>query len=462
MFTIKRKNPEKFNIKNVRPPSFGTLLFMIVFIYILIRIIAFVRDDTPVVFTVEQSTYDTDFTAVGIAIRKETLITAPTGGTACYYIGDGEKVSKGSDIFAVDSTGALGQAVDNMLTDGSLLSSDDYTEISSQIKMFKTGFTPSGFGDVYNFKTSMDNKLLELYEDTVLEAAGSKNVSLTAQTAPFSGLVAYYEDGCENITVNDLSADLFDKTTYTKKSLKSDSGVEAGSPVCKLIDDEEWQIAISLTEEEYRKVTQNEYAVYTINDSSRRIKTLYDKIEKDGCYYIVVSFNKYMAQYIDERFLDINFQFDESSGLKVPASAIVTKEAYMIPIDCLSKGNGDDDEHLNQITGADGGDTKVKQITPVIYFSDDRFCYVNPADIDSDAVLLIEDSDKTFSVATAARYTMQGVMCVSKGTAEFRRTEMIVEGDDYCIVKQGSSYGISRYDRILLDGSSLAEGDTVY
>jgi hypothetical protein len=81
------------------------------------------------------------------------------------------------------------------------------------------------------------------------------------------------------------------------------------------------------------------------------------------------------------------------------------------------------------------------------------------SEIDSDAVLKKTDSDETFSVATAARYTMSGVLCVTKGTAQFRRIVVKVSGDDYSIVEPGISYGISRYDRILLDGKSMNEGD---
>ena len=57
---------------------------------------------------------------------------------------------------------------------------------------------------------------------------------------------------------------------------------------------------------------------------------------------------------------------------------------------------------------------------------------------------------------------MDGVLCVSRGTTEFRRIEVIVSGDDYSILKPDLSYGISRYDRILLDGHSMKEGELIY
>lgn len=86
--------------------------------------------------------------------------------------------------------------------------------------------------------------------------AGGSTVSnmLNAEKAPFSGLVTYYQDGYENVTVKDISPELFDKTVYSKQTLKTENGVEAGSPVCKLVDDESWEIAILLTKEEYEKL----------------------------------------------------------------------------------------------------------------------------------------------------------------------------------------------------------------
>ena len=95
---------------------------------------------------------DTDFTATGLAVRSETVITASATGTPCYYIRDGEKVSKGANIYAIDSSGSMQAAMSDMQENGSaLLTSADYTSLNNQIKMFKNGFSASNFGNVYNF-----------------------------------------------------------------------------------------------------------------------------------------------------------------------------------------------------------------------------------------------------------------------------------------------------------------------
>lgn len=455
-----QKEKKRFNI------GFGTMLFSIVFLYILFRVIIYVNNTDPVVFTVEQSTYNTDFTATGIAIRDEKIISSSTTGNACYYIRDGEKVSKGANIFAIDASGSMQSVMDDLKESGSeLLSSTDYKDLTNQMKMFTTSFSESVFGDVYNFKTSLDNKLMELYEDMAMNKlgqTGSSGGSYLAEKAPYSGIVSYYEDGYENINVGNISSALFDRTTYSKRTLKSESQIAAGSPVCKLINDEEWKIAILLSEEEYSKVTDDEYATFTINNSNVKISTVYEKIEKADQHFIVVTFNKYMAEYVGQRFLDINFSFEESNGLKIPASSIVKKDAYMIPKRFLSGGSGDNELHFNQETKNEKGESHVEQIEPKVYFTDKKFCYVDSDDIPTNAVLRRNNSDETFSIATAAKYTMDGVLCVSRGTAQFKRIEIMVSGNDYYIVKPGISYGISRYDRILLDGSSMKEGDILY
>ena len=258
MATIKRKKKmSDFKKPELKMPGFGAILFTIVFIYILIMIINSINSSSPVIFTVEQSSYDTDFTATGLAIRKETLVTAKVSGMPYYYVRDGQKVSKSSNIYAMDSSGSIQDAMETIQANGGdAFTSDDYSNLKKQIKMFKTGFSDSSFGDMYSFKTSIDNNLLELFEEKAIEMAGGSTVSnmLNAEKAPFSGLVTYYQDGYENVTVKDISPELFDKTVYSKQTLKTENGVEAGSPVCKLVDDESWEIAILLTKEEYEKM----------------------------------------------------------------------------------------------------------------------------------------------------------------------------------------------------------------
>ena len=107
-----------------------------------------------------------------------------------------------------------------------------------------------------NLKNSMDNKVLEMYEDMALEQLSSNqsfDSTFSASKSNVSGIVTYYMDGFEGYDINNLSADDFDKTKYTKEMLKKSDVVESGKPIYKIIDDENWKIAVMLTKKKNMK-----------------------------------------------------------------------------------------------------------------------------------------------------------------------------------------------------------------
>lgn len=233
-----------------------------------------------------------------------------------------------------------------------------------------------------------------------------------------------------------------------------------------------------MSKEEYDKISESQRVRFTINDSSRVISEYYETVEKGGSYFIIIDMDRYMAEYVSERYLDITFVFSDTKGLKIPNSAIVEKEVYMIPVSFVSGGSGTTSKiYFNQKTLNEKGEPTVNQISPPIYFSDEQFCYVNPEGIDEDAILVEtkdpsdnpEDANleqnntpRTFAVATAGRYSLQGVYCVTQGTANFRQIKIIASGDDYSIVEINTPYGLSAYDRIVLDGTTVQENQIIY
>ena len=79
------------------------------------------------------------------------------------------------------------------------------------------------------------------------------------------------------------------------------------------------------------------------------------------------------------------------------------------------------------------------------------------------AVLVINSgSDITFNTSTAGTYKLKGVFCVTQGTAVFKQIDVIVDGDDYSIIDPNTAYGISAYDRIALDATSVKENQIIY
>ena len=52
----------------------------------------------------------------------------------------------------------------------------------------------------------------------------------------------------------------------------------------------------------------------------------------------VLTFDHSMVRYAGERFLDIELILEDESGLKIPKSAVVQKEFFLIPADYITQG----------------------------------------------------------------------------------------------------------------------------
>ena len=56
--------------------------------------------------------------------------------------------------------------------------------------------------------------------------------------------------------------------------------------------------------------------------------------------YAQLTFNNSCVAFCTDRYVDIELILDEVKGLKIPQSAIVEKEFYIIPAEYMTKGSG--------------------------------------------------------------------------------------------------------------------------
>ena len=69
-------------------------------------------------------------------------------------------------------------------------------------------------------------------------------------------------------------------------------------------------------------------------------------------------------------------------------------------------------------------------------------------------------STERFQIGQTA--SLQGVYNINRGYAVFKQIEILDSNDEYYTVKQGTSYGLSVYDHIVLDASMVQEGQILY
>ncbi len=448
--------------------NIGIITFIIIFIYMVIIILKSINNTTYSIYEVENSIIDTNIRTTGLAIRQEKLVNTTDSGYINYYIKDGERVANGSTVYTVDQNGDIHSTLTNLSSDSVDLSDEQYTDIRNRISMFNSYFNPIQYSDVYNFKIDMDNVVLELStgllaeQETTMDSATDNANTFKKIAAEESGVVTYYQDGYESFDLYKVTENDFNKDKYTKKTLKSGEIIGAGTSVYKLITSENWNIVIELTPEEVERIRDKETLNINIANNSRNIRCKYELIKNNDVNFAIISLDKMMIDYINERYLDIEIIMDENSGLKIPNSAITTKNVYQLPVSFLTTGSDDTkNSYFNVKTTGEDGTESVKQISPTIYSVGEEYCYVNPDDFDKKDILVANNSKQTLSLTNATISKLEGVLSVNKGIASFKQINTIYSSDDYTIIEPDVEYGINLYDRIILDSSTVEENTVI-
>ena len=86
--------------------------------------------------------------------------------------------------------------------------------------------------------------------------------------------------------------------------------------------------------------------------------------------------------------------------------------------------------------------------------------YVDMAAFNDGDILRAQDSATTYQIGETI--PLQGVYCINKGYAVFRKIQIIDQNAEYSIIKKQTQYGISQYDYIVENASTVSEEDIVH
>ena len=70
-------------------------------------------------------------------------------------------------------------------------------------------------------------------------------------------------------------------------------------------------------------------------------------------------------------------------------------------------------------------------------------------------ILCKKEGQETYTVGKRA--TLIGVYNMNKGYADFKQINILYQNDEYAIVNSNTRYGLSVYDYIVLDASSVSD-----
>ena len=453
-------------IRKYRKPlnlNIGMIIFGVIFIYVVVCVIMYFQTSRIVRYEVKEGSLATDNIYRGVIIRDETVIYNQAAGYIDYCAREGERVGRNALVYIVDETGKLSQELEELSMGENTLSNRELSEFRSEIIDFVHGFDSSYYSNTYDMKYSLKNTVLKLANTNMLQsigAVGTNGNTVNYAYAPMTGIVSYWVDGYESLQPQDVTAAVFeDETkTYEKKQMLSNTLMALEDPVYKLSTSENWSLVIpieavrgaKLQEEGFVKVKflKNQY------ESWGEVKLLSNA---DGNTYLQLSFTNSMITFVGDRFLDVELILEDEKGLKIPNSAIVQKEFFLIPEAFVAPGGNNGGDSVLRQSYLENGDISSESLEIEVYNfdSESKEYYVDSSILNTGDILYKQDGQETYTVSKRA--TLIGVYNMNKGYADFKQINILYQNDEYAIVKSNTKYGLNVYDYIVLNADTVSD-----
>lgn len=442
----------------------AVIVFLIIFIYVLINIYIFFTKDHLSIYEVKEGYTSDNNVFTGLILREEEVIKTNVAGYVNYYHRDGDRIGKTQTTYSITD-----QKVTSNLSndaDGLNLSNSDINEIKKEVSEFQRNYNSANFTNVYDFKYELDGLILQLSNDNMLAnlntstAQDKSKTSFNIDNAKHSGVITYSMDGLEELKLDGITIEHFNVDSYNKVSLRTMDIIEKDSPVYRLVKSDNWNIVLHLDNSQYEKLQGKDKIKATLGESELEVTVPLSFKVLNEEYYAVLSLNKFMIQFINQRYIKVELEHNMAKGLKIPVSSIVNKDFYMVPLDYFTVGGDSGTKGVIMEDYLEKGEIGYKFVPTDIFYSDEKYGYVDGRLFNNNNWLVKEDTGERFRISLTD--TLKGVFNVNKGYAIFRRIEILYENEEYCIIAEGTSYGLSVYDHIALVGSTAIEQAIIY
>ena len=204
------------DFKRIFTLNIGTILFGMLFIYMLISIVLYFTSVHFTSYQVVAGPLSKNEIYTGLALYKQQVVTADAGGYLNYYAREGGKISASAIVYS------LGEQQMEQVSNQPL-SEEDLSMIRAQMSAFSYGFQSNNFNSTYNFKYELGGSILQYSMDGSTAGGQSPSVAMGGQIlvrAKSNGMILYSRDGYEEVTVDNFTEASLDQKAYHKESLK--------------------------------------------------------------------------------------------------------------------------------------------------------------------------------------------------------------------------------------------------
>ncbi|HIQ74072.1 MAG TPA: hypothetical protein IAA51_06635 [Candidatus Cottocaccamicrobium excrementipullorum] len=500
-----QKKKKKRKIVPYRQPlnlNVGMIIFFIIFIYMSFSVYAYMKRDKVQVYEVVEGSIVNEKRYTGIIFREETTKYTDRAGYVNYYVREGKRARVGTSVYSIDETGSVASFLQEHPEASGTFSEENLAELKKQLSSFSLTFDEQDFRSVYDEKYSLEALVLEYANfnamdslQTMMDQAG---VNFQQVTADQAGIVSYAIDSYEDLDPSQVTEEMFDRTNYAKAITQSGNMIASDAPVYKIITSDNWSVVFPIREEDLAEYGSASSLRVSFDGTDLTAAGDFSTITgADGKTYGKLDFNKYMVQFVSDRFVQFEILQDEEDGLKIPISAVTNKTFYLVPLDYLAKGGDEESSEtgfMKEVYTEEG--TSLEFVPTTIYYSTDEYFYIDleednglkPGDYlvkpgginvpdvedaqEAEGDMEPETNEAAADTARAAdnggrfqigaNASLQGVYNINKGYAVFKQIKVLSENDEFYTVEKGTSYGLSVYDHIALDADTVEEGALIY
>lgn len=441
--------------------NIGVVIFFIIIIYVLFNIFSYFTHTHIAEYQVQQGTIASNYIYQGIIVRDETVEYAPQKGFINYYVKNASKVSVTDVIYSIDTKGTISNEIAASGAGENAISKETLSSLSSEINTFVKDYNSNQFTDSYTFYNNLTSEIAQSVNLNALSDLSSKvskaegNNTFHKYTSPEDGVIVYEVDGFENYTIEDIISSEINYNTYKAQHLFSKSEVEKNDPIYKRVNSENWNVIVPITETLAKQLNERTSLKIRFCKDDYTVDTACSIIKEEDRYYLNLSLIRGMVRYINERFIDIEIIMSDDTGLKIPQTAITSKEFFTIPKKYFTIG-GDSSNPGILVKQNVNSEESVKLLSPTVYYETEEFYYIDNELVSEGDVVLMSDSSSTYTIGTD-KGSLTGVYNINKGYAVFKQINIIYENEAYAIVETKTAYGIALYDHIALNASEVKE-----
>lgn len=462
-----KKNKKVIRYRRPLNINVGMIIFTLIFVYMAFSVYAYIRRDKVQFYEVQEGGIVNDKDYTGIILRQEEARNTDRAGYVNYYIGEGKRASVGTRVYSIDETGNMAALLSENSDENMSLSGENLSELKKQLTAFSLTYNDDKFRTVYDTKYSLEADVMEYMNLSALnnleDLTAKAGINFQQVTADKAGVISYGLDSYEGLKAADVSKTVFDRSAYTKSITKSGNLIEKGAPVYKVITSDLWSVVFPLSEEDQQTYGDQKNLAVEFSGRDLRVSGSFSMITgSDGAAFGKLDFDKYMVQFASDRYCDFEIVSDRQDGLKIPVTAVTKKDFFLVPTDYLTKGGDSTETGFNKEVYSDSGTSVVFIPTEIYYSEGDNYYIEMDAENGFKAgdYIVKPDSKERYQIGTSA--SLEGVYNINKGYAVFKQIDVLASNDEYYTVKKNMTYGLSVYDHIVLNASTVAEGELIY